>query len=90
MLLRRILFFAAPMLLGLLVHRYLPRAAGMLQRPAGVLAMVAFGILIVLALIGAVPILGRFGFASAAIVVAFVAVAIAVGHLMGAPLATRA
>jgi BASS family bile acid:Na+ symporter len=84
-LLRSILFFAGPLVLGLLVRRYLPRAADAMQKPIGMAALIAFGILAVLALIAAIPILWHFGVGPAAIVIAFVAVAIAVGHVMGGP-----
>jgi BASS family bile acid:Na+ symporter len=82
---RSVLFFAAPMLAGLLTRRYWPRGADSLEKPVGLAANVAFGIVVLLVLIVAVPVIGQFGIASVAAVVAFVALAVVIGHLLGGP-----
>ncbi|HVN69234.1 MAG TPA: hypothetical protein VMU38_06275 [Candidatus Binatia bacterium] len=82
---RSALFFAGPMLLGLVTRRYLPAVADALAKPVGVAANVALAVLVLLILVVAVPVIWRFGIASIAIVAAFVAIAIVVGHLLGGP-----
>ena len=82
---RSILFFGAPMLVGLLVRRYLPTVAEALVKPVGLLANAGFGVLAILVLIVAIPVIFHYNIVSIAIVVGFVAVAVLVGHLLGGP-----
>lgn len=82
---RSLIFFAVPMFLGLLVRRYLPTVADKIVNPIGLAANVAMIVLVILVLIVGVPIILKFHIASIAIVIAFVAVAVIVGHLFGGP-----
>jgi BASS family bile acid:Na+ symporter len=84
-LVRSVLFFGAPMLIGLLVRRYWPKGADALSKPVGIAANIGLLVLVVLVLIVAVPVLWRFGIVSIAVTAAFVAIAIVVGHLLGGP-----
>lgn len=83
MLSRSALFFGGPMLLGLLTRRYWPAAAGALAKPVTLLGTIALLVLTILVLIVAVPVIARYNPLSIAVVVAFVAVAVVVGHLFG-------
>ncbi len=82
---RSALFFAAPMLVGLLTRRYWPAAAGALAKPVAFAANIALAVLTILVLIVAVPIIWHFGIISIAMVAAFVVLAILVGHFFGGP-----
>ncbi|HYL26871.1 MAG TPA: hypothetical protein VEW74_03490 [Candidatus Nitrosotalea sp.] len=82
---RSILFFGAPMLAGLLVRRYLPALAAALVKPTGIAATIGLAVLAILASIVAIPVLVHYRIMSTAVVVAFVAVAVLVGHLLGGP-----
>ena len=82
---RSILFFAAPMLLGLLIRRYAPAVADAVQRPIALAANVAFALVGVLIVVVAIPVIWNFGIGPTAIVFAFVAVAVVVAHLLGGP-----
>jgi len=82
---RSALFFAGPMLLGLLTRRYLPAVANALVKPVSVAANVALVVLTVLVLIVAVPVIAHYDVLSIAVIVAFVAIAVLVGHLLGGP-----
>jgi bile acid:Na+ symporter, BASS family len=84
-LLRSILFFGAPMLLGLLVRRYWAKGADALSRPVGIAANAGLLVLVVLVLVVAVPVIWRFGILPIGVILAFVAIAVVVGHLMGGP-----
>jgi BASS family bile acid:Na+ symporter len=82
---RSVLFFGAPMLVGLLVRRYWPKGADALSKPVGLAANAGLLVLVVLVLIVAVPVIWRFGIVSIGLIAAFVAIAIIVGHLFGGP-----
>ncbi|MBV8433337.1 MAG: hypothetical protein JO029_03545 [Candidatus Eremiobacteraeota bacterium] len=82
---RGTLFFAAPMALGLILRRYWVPVADAIVKPVSLLANVALLILVVLALVIAVPVMWQFGIVPIAIVTGFVAVAVLVGHLFGGP-----
>lgn len=85
MLVRSLLFFAGPLALGLLTRRYLSPLADRLAKPIALASNVALVILVVLALIVAIPMLVRFDLRTIVSAIAFVAVAILVGHLFGGP-----
>lgn len=85
MLERSVLFFGAPMLLGLLTRRYWPAGANALVKPVGVASNVALLILLALVLVVAIPVILHYDLVSIAIIVAFVGVAVLVGHLLGGP-----
>lgn len=82
---RSVLFFGAPMLVGLLLRRYWSAGADALETPVGVAANLGFLILGILVLIVAIPVILHYDLASIAITVAFVIVAVLVGHLLGGP-----
>lgn len=82
---RSALFFAAPMLFGLVTRRYWPAVADVLAKPVARVADVALLVLTVLVLVVAIPIIWKFGLVSIAIVAGFVAIAILVGHVFGGP-----
>jgi bile acid:Na+ symporter, BASS family len=84
-LLRSVLFFGAPVIVGFVVRRYWPSIADALVKPVGLAANVALIVLTLLVLPLALPIIWRAGFTLIAVTTAFVIVAIAVGHLFGGP-----
>lgn len=85
MLERGVLFFAGPMLLGLLVRRYLPAAADAIVKPLGTAADLAFMIFLAMVLLASIPLILRYDVGSIAIITAFVAVSVLVAHLFGGP-----
>ena len=85
-LVRSVLFFGAPMLIGLLVRRYWPKGADALSKPVGIAANIGLLVLVVLVLIVAVPVFCGVSVSSRSRCdAAFVAIAIVVGHLLGGP-----
>ena len=85
MLLRGVLFFAGPMVLGLLVRRYAPAMADAMQKPLARAAAIALIALMVLVAIAGAPVVWYFGIGPVAVVTAFVAIAVGVGHVLGGP-----
>ena len=82
---RSILFFGAPLVAGLLVRRFWPAVADAIAKPVFTTANVAMLLVVVLALVVAIPVIWHFGFVPTLTVVAFVAVAVIVAHLFGGP-----
>lgn len=85
-LLKAVLFYGAPMMVGLLLRRFWPGIARALVKPLKAVLLPVGGLLVLLILIVGAPVVWHFGIANFMLVVGFLIVAIAVAHLFGGPL----
>jgi BASS family bile acid:Na+ symporter len=77
--------YAAPLVVGAILHRLWPRAVAMLERPLSIALVCALVVLFALLLLKGIPAIVAFGAGPASLVLAFVATTVAVAHLFGGP-----
>ena len=88
-LVKSVLFYGAPMVVGLLIRRFWPQRAAAMVKPLNAIFVPAFALLALLVLVVGAPVIWHFGIINALIVVGFVIVAVIVAYLLGGPSANE-
>ncbi|MBV8165016.1 MAG: hypothetical protein JOZ91_12205 [Candidatus Eremiobacteraeota bacterium] len=84
-LVKSVLFYGAPMVVGLLIRRLWPQLAAAMVKPLNAIFVPAFALLTLLVWVVGAPAIWHFGVVNALIVVSFVILAIVVAYILGGP-----